>query len=42
MLAAHAKQDKLRDIAEVEADTAAIGTAIFANFAPDEIGTPTV
>src|SRR6516164_1681360 len=28
LLAAHAKQDKLGDIAEVEADTAAVGAAI--------------
>src|SRR5208337_1449764 len=38
MLAAHPKQDKLRDIAEVEADTPVIGTAIVADFVPDEIG----
>lgn len=38
MLPAQAKQDKLRDIAEVEADTAAIGTAIVADLVPDEIG----
>jgi len=38
LLRAHAKQDKLRDIAEVEAAAPAIGTAIVADFVPDEIG----
>ena len=38
VLPAHAKQDKLRDIAEIEADTTAVGAAVFADLVPDDIG----
>lgn len=35
---AHAKEDEFCDVAEVEADAAAVGAAVFASFGPDEVG----
>src|SRR5262249_1217240 len=34
----HAEQDKLGYVAEIEADTAAIRTAVRADFVPDDVG----
>src|SRR5262249_20406113 len=38
ILPAHAKQDQLGDVAEVEAYAATIGAAVLTHFVPDEIG----
>src|SRR5258705_1904986 len=38
VLAAHAKQDQLGDIAEIETNSAAIRAAILAHFVPDDVG----
>ena len=35
---ARTEQDQLGHVAEVEADTAAVGAAVFANFVPGQIG----
>src|SRR5262249_16779471 len=37
VLAPHSKQEHFRDVAEIEADASAIGSAISANFVPDEV-----
>jgi hypothetical protein len=38
VLAPDAKKDKLRDVAEVEADAAAVRAAILPNLVPDDVG----
>ena len=38
VLSADAEQDHLRDVAEVEADAAAVGAAVLPDLVPDEVG----
>ena len=38
ILAAHAEQHDLGDVAEVEADAAPVGAAVLAHLVPDEVG----
>src|SRR5262249_53919698 len=38
VLALHAEQHELGDVAEIEADTAPVGAAIFSHLVPDDVG----
>src|SRR5262245_35379345 len=38
VLAAHAEQNQLRYVAEIEADTAAVRAAVLAHLVPDDVG----